>query len=77
MMNGSYLAWAEAPQTLDGIGYYSGENQATLTGAGEPMRIAYSRTYAVDDSSCSAFVRCAGASSPRMKAPGVTTISRS
>ena len=43
MMNGSYLAWADAPQTLDAIGYYSGDNQATLTGAGEATRIAYSR----------------------------------
>jgi putative ABC transport system permease protein len=46
LMNGSYLAWAEAPQTLDGIGYYSGDNQATLTGAGEATRIAYSRATA-------------------------------
>lgn len=43
MLNGSYLAWADAPQTLDAIGYYSGDNQATLTGAGEATRIAYSR----------------------------------
>src|SRR5688500_14950933 len=43
MMNGSYIAWADAPQTLEGIGYYSGDNQATLTGAGEATRIAYSR----------------------------------
>jgi putative ABC transport system permease protein len=43
MMNGSYLAWADAPQTLEAIGYYSGDNQATLTGAGEATRIAYSR----------------------------------
>ena len=43
MMNGSYLAWAEAPQTLDALGYYSGDNQGTLTGAGEATRIAYSR----------------------------------
>jgi putative ABC transport system permease protein len=43
MMNGSYLAWADAPQTLDAIGYYSNENQATLTGAGEATRIAVSR----------------------------------
>ena len=43
MMNGSYLAWAEAPQTLEAIGYYSGENQATLTGAGEATRIPVSR----------------------------------
>src|SRR5436190_20765689 len=27
MMNGSYIAWADAPQTLEAIGYYSGENQ--------------------------------------------------
>jgi predicted permease len=43
MMNGTYIAWADAPQTLDAIGYFSNDNQATLTGAGEPMRIAYSR----------------------------------
>jgi putative ABC transport system permease protein len=43
MMNGSYLAWADAPQTLEGIGYYSNDNQATLTGAGEATRIAASR----------------------------------
>src|SRR5262245_54260727 len=24
MMNGTYLAWADAPQTLDAIGYYGG-----------------------------------------------------
>jgi predicted permease len=46
LMNGSYLAWAESPQTLEGIGYYSGDNQATLTGAGEATRIAYSRSTA-------------------------------
>lgn len=44
MMNGSYIAWAEAPQTLEAIGYYSGENLATLTGDGEAMRIVFSRT---------------------------------
>jgi predicted permease len=43
MMNGSYLAWADAPQTLEAIGYYSAENPATLTGAGEATRIAVSR----------------------------------
>ena len=43
MMNGSYLAWADAPQTLEAIGYYSNDNQGTLTGAGEATRIAYSR----------------------------------
>jgi len=43
MMNGSYLAWADAPQTLEAIGYYSAENQATLTGAGEATRIPVSR----------------------------------
>jgi predicted permease len=44
MMNGSYLAWADSPQTLDAIGYFGNDNQGTLTGAGEAMRIAYSRT---------------------------------
>jgi putative ABC transport system permease protein len=44
MMNGSYLAWADAPQTLDAIGYYSGDNAATLTGAGEATRIMAART---------------------------------
>src|SRR5687767_5673522 len=43
MMNGSYLAWADAPQTLEAIGYYSSENPATLTGAGEATRIAVAR----------------------------------
>lgn len=43
MMNGSYLAWAEAPQTLEAIGYYSGDTPATLTGAGEATRIQMSR----------------------------------
>lgn len=43
MMNGSYLAWADAPQTLEGIGYYSGENPMTLTGVGEATRIPVSR----------------------------------
>lgn len=46
MMNGSYLAWADAPQTLEGIGYYSGETPVTLTGAGEPARISASRVTA-------------------------------
>lgn len=43
MMNGSYIAWADAPQTLDAIGYFSNDNQTTLTGAGEATRIAFSR----------------------------------
>lgn len=43
MMNGTYLAWADAPQTLEAIGYYSGDTPATLTGAGEAARIAVSR----------------------------------
>jgi len=43
MMNGSYLAWADAPQTLDAIGYYSSETQFTLSGAGEATRIAVAR----------------------------------
>ncbi|HWI18770.1 MAG TPA: ABC transporter permease [Vicinamibacterales bacterium] len=44
MMNGSYLAWADAPQTLEGIGFFSGPNQFTLTGAGDATRVAVSRT---------------------------------
>ncbi len=43
MMNGSYLAWADTPQTLEAIGYYSNEQPATLTGAGEATRIPMSR----------------------------------
>ena len=43
IMNGSYLAWAEAPETLEAIGYFSGDTQATLTGAGEATRVAMSR----------------------------------
>jgi putative ABC transport system permease protein len=43
MMNGTYLAWAEAPQTLEAIGYYSGDTPATLTVAGESTRIPFSR----------------------------------
>lgn len=44
MMNGSYLAWAEAPQTLEAIGYFSNSNAVTLTGAGEAARVQLSRT---------------------------------
>ncbi|MFM8533523.1 MAG: ABC transporter permease, partial [Acidimicrobiia bacterium] len=44
MMNGSYLAWADAPQTLDGIGFYGGENPATLTEVGDAVRLPVSRT---------------------------------
>ena len=44
MMNGSYLAWADAPQTTrSASAYYSDENPATLTGAGEATRIPVSR----------------------------------
>jgi putative ABC transport system permease protein len=43
MMNGSYLAWADAPQTLEAIGYYSGASPATLTGVGEATRVQMSR----------------------------------
>lgn len=43
MMNGSYLAWADAPQTLEAIGYFSGDTPATLTGAGEATRLQLSR----------------------------------
>src|SRR5688572_27845818 len=43
MMNGSYRAWADAPQTLEAIGYYSGDTPATLTGAGDATRLPFSR----------------------------------
>jgi len=39
ILNGSYNAWAESPQTIEGIGAYR-DTPVTLTGAGEPMRIA-------------------------------------
>ena len=72
MMNGSYLAWADAPQTLEAIGYYSGENPATLTGAGEATRIPVSR---VTPSTIELLgvVRFADASSTRPKAEAATT----
>lgn len=38
MMNGSYLAWAEAPQTIEGIGSWT-EGAVTLTGAGDATRV--------------------------------------
>jgi predicted permease len=38
MMNGSYLAWANAPQTIDNIGGWTG-GALTLTGAGDAARI--------------------------------------
>lgn len=38
MTNGTYLAWANAPQTIEAIGAYSSET-ATLTGAGDPQRV--------------------------------------
>jgi predicted permease len=44
MMNGSYRAWADAPQTLDAIGYFSNNNMATLTGLGDATRIPFSRS---------------------------------
>jgi predicted permease len=43
MMNGSYRAWADAPQTLEAIGYYSGDTPATLTGTGDATRMPFSR----------------------------------
>jgi predicted permease len=43
MLNGSYRAWAEAPHTIEGIGTFA-DNPATLTGAGEAIRIHVSRT---------------------------------
>ena len=38
MMNGSYLAWADAPQTIEGIGAWTG-GAVTLTGAGDATRV--------------------------------------
>ena len=42
MMNGSFLAWAETPQTIEGLGTFS-ENPATLTGVGDAVRIPVAR----------------------------------
>ncbi|HEX8026969.1 MAG TPA: ABC transporter permease, partial [Vicinamibacterales bacterium] len=38
MLNGSYLAWAEEPQTIEGIGAFT-EGALTLTGAGDAARV--------------------------------------
>ena len=38
MMNGSFLAWAESPQTIEGIGAWT-SGALTLTGAGDATRI--------------------------------------
>lgn len=38
ILNGTYLAWAESPQTIEAIGAYS-EVMMTLTGAGDATRI--------------------------------------
>ena len=38
LMNGSYLAWAEAPQTIEGIGSWT-DGAVTLTGAGDATRV--------------------------------------
>lgn len=42
MMNGSFLAWGEAPQTIEAIGTFS-ENPTTLTGLGDAVRIPVTR----------------------------------
>ncbi len=39
MLNGSYLAWADAPQTIEGIGAYRSDSVVTLIGAGEASRL--------------------------------------
>jgi predicted permease len=39
LMNGSYLAWAEAPQTIEGIGSWT-TGSVTLIGAGDATRVA-------------------------------------
>jgi putative ABC transport system permease protein len=38
MTNGSYLAWASEPKTIESLGAYSGST-VTLTGAGDPQRV--------------------------------------
>jgi putative ABC transport system permease protein len=38
MMNGSFLAWSEAPQTIEGIGSWT-DGALTLTGAGDATRV--------------------------------------
>ena len=38
MMNGAYLAWADAPQTIEGIGSWT-TGAVTLSGAGDATRI--------------------------------------
>jgi predicted permease len=40
ILNGTYLAWAEAPQTIEGIGSYR-DTPGTLTGAGEAARLQF------------------------------------
>jgi predicted permease len=41
MLNSTYLAWGEAPQTIESIGAYR-ENPMTLTGLGEATRVTVS-----------------------------------
>jgi putative ABC transport system permease protein len=38
IMNGSYLAWSESPQTIDGIGSWT-DGALTLTGSGDAVRV--------------------------------------
>lgn len=38
MLNGSFLAWEDAPQTIEGIGAYR-DTPMTLTGAGDAIRL--------------------------------------
>ena len=42
IMNGSYVAWADNPQTIESIGAFS-EMQMTLTGVGDAARIPVAR----------------------------------
>ena len=39
ILNGTYLSWAESPQTIEAIGAYR-DTPVTLTGAGDAIRIA-------------------------------------
>ncbi len=41
MMNGSFLAWSESPQTIEGIAAFR-DGSSTLTGAGDATRVSVS-----------------------------------
>ncbi|HEX3704913.1 MAG TPA: ABC transporter permease, partial [Vicinamibacterales bacterium] len=43
VFNGSFLAWADHPETVDGLGGWMNQT-ATLTGAGDPLRVSINPT---------------------------------